>query len=56
MKGIHPNLCTHRIYLKDGYKLVRQPQRHMNPALKEVVKEELQKIMSANFIHPISNS
>jgi len=23
MKGIHPNLCTYRIYLKDGYKPVR---------------------------------
>lgn len=24
MKGIQPNLCTHHIYLKDGYKPVRQ--------------------------------
>ena len=28
----------------------------MNLALKEVVKEELQKLLSANFIYPISNS
>ena len=28
----------------------------MNPALKEVVKEELQKLLSANFIYPISDS
>lgn len=25
MKGIHPNLCTHHIYLKDGCKRVKQP-------------------------------
>lgn len=25
MKGIYPNLFTHRIYSKDGCKLVRQP-------------------------------
>lgn len=56
MTGIHHNLCTHRIYLKYGCKPVRQPQHRMNPALKEVVKKELQKLMSANFIYPISDS
>lgn len=56
MKWIHPNLCTHHIYFKDGCKLVTQPQCRMNPALKEVVKEELQKLLSANFIYPISGS
>ena len=28
----------------------------MNPALKEILKEELQKILNANFIYPISDS
>ena len=28
----------------------------MNPSLREVVKEELQKLLAANFIYPISNS
>jgi len=28
----------------------------MNPTLKEVVKEELKKLLSANFIYPISNN
>ena len=28
----------------------------MNPALKEMVKEELQKILNANFIYPIYDS
>eukprot|EP00253_Pinus_taeda_P004780 PITA_04780 len=56
MKGIHPNLCTHRIYLKAGCKPIKQPERRMNPTLKKVVKEELQKLQSANFIYPISDS
>ena len=34
---------------------VRQPQRRMNPALKEVVKEELQKLLTTGFIYPISD-
>ena len=56
MKGIHPSLCTHCIYIKEGCKPVRQPQRRMNPTLKEIVKEELQKILNANLIYPISDS
>ena len=28
----------------------------MNPALKEIVKEELKKLLIANFIYPISDS
>ena len=28
----------------------------MNPNLKEIVKEELQKLLNVNFIYPISNS
>jgi len=56
MKGIHPNLCSHHIYLKYGCKLVRQLQCRMYPALKEVVKEALQKLLSVNFIYPISDS
>ena len=56
MKGIHSNPCTHHIYLKYGCKPIRQLQRCMNPALKEVVKEELQKLLNANFIYSLSNS
>ena len=35
---------------------VRQSQRRMNPALKDIVKEELQKLLTASFIYPISDS
>eukprot|EP00253_Pinus_taeda_P022003 PITA_22003 len=56
MKGVHPSVCTHHIYIKEGCKPVRQPQRRMNPALKDIVKEELQKLLDARFIYPISDS
>ena len=35
---------------------IRQPQRRLNPHLKEIVKEELQKQLDVNFIYPISDS
>eukprot|EP00253_Pinus_taeda_P032975 PITA_32975 len=56
MKGVHPSVCTHHIYIKEGCRPVREPQRRMNPALKDIVKEELQKLLDGGFIYPISNS
>ena len=56
MKGVHPSVCTHHIYIKEDCKPVRQPQRRMNLALKDIVKEELQQLLDARFIYPISNS
>jgi len=56
MKGISPNTCTHHIYIEENCKPIRQPQRRMNPNLREIVKEELQKLLNVNFIYPISDS
>lgn len=56
MKGISPELCTHRMYIKEGDRPVYQPQRRMNPNLREIVKEELQKLLDAGFIYPMSDS
>jgi len=56
IKGISTELCTHRIYIKEGSCLVCQPQRRMNPNLREIVKEEIQKLLNAGFIYPISDS
>ena len=56
MKDISPDLCTHHICIKDDSHPVRQPRRRMNPLLKDIVKEELQKLLNVNFIYPISDS
>ena len=39
IKRVHPSVCTHHIYIKEGCKPVCQPQRRMNPTLKDIVKE-----------------
>ena len=41
MKGISPKTCTHHIYIEENCKPIRQPQRRMNPNVREIVKEEL---------------
>ena len=56
MKGISPKTCIYHIYIEENCKLIRQPQRRMNPNLREIVKEELHKLLNVNFIYPISNS
>jgi hypothetical protein len=53
MKGIHYNLCTYNIYIEEGSRPIRQPQRRMNPTMKDIVKEELQKPLTTKFIYPI---
>lgn len=38
------------------YKPVVQPQRRLNPTMKEVVKKEVLKLLKAGLIYPISDS
>ena len=44
IKGISPFICTHRIHLEEDVKPSRQPQRRLNPIMKEVVKKEVLKL------------
>eukprot|EP00253_Pinus_taeda_P028167 PITA_28167 len=56
MKGIDSKTCIHHIYIEENNRPIRQPQRRMNPNLREIVKVELQKLLNLNFIYPISDS
>lgn len=46
----------HRILFEDDAKLVRQPQRRLNPLILDVVKKEVTKISQAGIIYSISDS
>ena len=56
IKGISPLICTHRIHLEEDIKPSRQPQRRLNPIMKEVVKKEVLKLLDVGFIYPIADS
>ncbi|KAL5581218.1 hypothetical protein UlMin_013660 [Ulmus minor] len=56
IKGISPLICSHRIYLEEGANPRRDPQRRLNPTMKEVVKKEVLKLLDAGIIYPISDS
>lgn len=55
MKGIHLIIFTHHIYT-ENIRPFRQPQRRINLALRDIVKQEIEKLLQVGFIYPISNS
>jgi len=46
----------HRIMLEEDSKTSREHQRRINPILSDVVKKEVQKLLEAGIIYPISDS
>jgi hypothetical protein len=56
IKGISPSLVMHKINLEEDSKPLREPQRRLNPAMQEVVRAEVIKLLDAGIIYPISDS
>ena len=56
LKGIRPSMCMHRILLEDGHKPLVEPQRRLNPTMKELVRKEVLKWLDVGVIYPISDS
>ncbi|GJV60645.1 DNA-directed DNA polymerase [Tanacetum coccineum] len=56
IKGIDSSFCTHKILMEDEFKPSVQPQRRVNPNIKEVVKKEVIKLLDAGLIYPITDS
>jgi hypothetical protein len=56
IKGISPSMVMHKIHLEENAKPSREPQRRLNPAMQEVVRAEVIKLLDAGIIYPISDS
>ena len=56
LKGLDPSLCTHRIFLEDESRPVREAQRQLIPIVWEAMKEEIVKWLNAEIIYLISDS
>nr|GFB95564.1 reverse transcriptase domain-containing protein [Tanacetum cinerariifolium] len=48
--------CTHKILMEEDYKLAVQHQRRVNPKIHDVIKKEVEKLLDAGLIYPISDS
>nr|GEZ37890.1 reverse transcriptase [Tanacetum cinerariifolium] len=56
IQGINPEFCTHKILMEEDYKPAVQHQRRVNPKIYDVIKKEVEKLLDARFIYPISDS
>ncbi|GKF60712.1 hypothetical protein Tco_0177498 [Tanacetum coccineum] len=56
IKGIDPEFCTHKILMEEDYEPTVQHQRQVNPKIHDVIKKEVEKLLDARLIYPISDS
>ncbi|GKA01558.1 reverse transcriptase domain-containing protein [Tanacetum coccineum] len=56
IKGIKLEFCTHKILMEEDYKPAVEHQRRVNPKIHDVIKKEVEKLLDAGLIYPISDS
>ncbi|GKF70193.1 hypothetical protein Tco_0203250, partial [Tanacetum coccineum] len=54
IKGINPEFRTHKILMEEDYKPAVQHQRRVNRKNHDVIKKEVEKLLNAGLIYPIS--
>jgi len=52
IKEISPSVIMHQIHLEENAKISREPQRRLNPVLKEVVRTEVTKLLNMDIVTP----
>nr|GFB71259.1 retrovirus-related Pol polyprotein from transposon 17.6 [Tanacetum cinerariifolium] len=56
IKGIDLEFCSHKILLEEDYTPKVQSQRRVNPKIHDVIEKEVEKLLDAGLIYPISDS
>nr|GFA85113.1 reverse transcriptase domain-containing protein [Tanacetum cinerariifolium] len=56
IRGIDPEFCSHKILLKEDFSPKVQSQRSVNSKIHDVIKKEIEKLLDARLIYPISDS
>ncbi|GJX68794.1 hypothetical protein Tco_0304521 [Tanacetum coccineum] len=56
LQGFQPEFCTHKIIMEEDYAPAVQHQRRVNPKIHDVIKKEVEKLLEAGLIYPISDS
>nr|GFB03071.1 reverse transcriptase domain-containing protein [Tanacetum cinerariifolium] len=56
IRGIDPEFCSHKILLEEDFSPKVQCQRRVNPKIHDVIKKEVEKLLDAGLIYPISDS
>nr|GEY27690.1 reverse transcriptase domain-containing protein [Tanacetum cinerariifolium] len=56
IQGINPKFYTYKNLIEEDYKPVVQHQRRVNSKIYDVIKKEVEKLLDAGLIYPISDS
>nr|GEX54268.1 reverse transcriptase domain-containing protein [Tanacetum cinerariifolium] len=56
IKGIDPEFCSYKILLEEDFSPKVQSQRRVNSKIHDVIKKEVEKLLDAGVIYPISDS
>ena len=56
IKGVPSSICEHQIFIEEGSRPTREPQRRLNPNMIEVLKGEILKWLKGDVIYAISDS
>nr|GFB42422.1 reverse transcriptase domain-containing protein [Tanacetum cinerariifolium] len=56
IKGIDLEFCSHKILLEEEHSPKVQSQRRVNPKSHDFIKKEVEKLLDAGLIYPISDS
>nr|GEY49982.1 DNA-directed DNA polymerase [Tanacetum cinerariifolium] len=56
IRGIDPEFCSHKILLEEDFLPKVQSQRKVNPKIHDIIKKEVEKLLDAGLIYPISDS
>nr|GFA90509.1 reverse transcriptase domain-containing protein [Tanacetum cinerariifolium] len=56
IKGIDPKFCSYKILIEENYSPKVQSQRRVNLKIHDVIKKEVEKLLNAGLIYPISDS
>nr|GFA57536.1 DNA-directed DNA polymerase [Tanacetum cinerariifolium] len=56
IRGIDPEFCSHKILLEEDFSPKLQSQRRVNLKIHDVIKKEVEKLLDAGLIYPISES
>jgi len=52
MPGLSRELVEHRLPIKAGFRPYKQPAQKFNPKIYDRIKEEISRLLKANFIRP----
>nr|GEY12852.1 DNA-directed DNA polymerase [Tanacetum cinerariifolium] len=56
IRGIDPEFCSYKILLEEDFSPKVQSQRRVNPKIHDIIKKEVEKLLDAGLIYPISDS